>query len=384
MYEVECLDINYSTTRLSYRLVDDKFLDRNGKIKEEYKFKLNFPEFEIVHSKIPAKENEKFDTLLFLSEGEGRKGEGGLRTKGYFKFSYEKKDRNWYISNSFIGENNPMTNDKYTNKLITNIPITNNKYINLPLITIITVVYNGEIYLEETIQSVINQTYPNIEYIIIDGGSTDETLDIIKKYEDKIDYWISEKDKGIYDAMNKGLKLATGNFIAILNADDYYEDFAVEDSVKLLLKTKADYSIANVKYTNGDVIKPIIPLENQIYQEMPYPHVSVFIAKYVYDDIGYFDIDFKIAGDHDMAVRIILKGYKYCYLNKVIAILEAGGVSSNINSNLESYKVVLKNREKKSKAVIRLIKQIIVYYAVKLLPGKIVKIIQKLKGSRFD
>lgn len=98
--------------------------------------------------------NEKEDNSTFLlPEGEDRKGEGGLRTKGYFKKSYKGK----------------------------------------PLISIITVVYNGEKYLEETIQSVINQTYENVEYIIIDGGSTDGTLEIIKKYEDKIDYWVSEK-----------------------------------------------------------------------------------------------------------------------------------------------------------------------------------------------
>jgi len=104
--------------------------------------------------------NEKEDnSKLFLSEGENRKGEGGQRTKGHFKKSYEKK----------------------------------------PLISVITVVFNGEKYLEETITSVINQTYENVEYIIIDGGSTDGTLDIIKRYEDKIDYWVSEKDNGIYD-----------------------------------------------------------------------------------------------------------------------------------------------------------------------------------------
>lgn len=89
-------------------------------------------------------------------------------------------------------------------------------------ISIITVVFNGEKYLEETIQSVISQTYDNIEYIIIDGGSTDGTVGIIKKYEDKIDYWISEEDAGIYDAMNKGIKVFTGDYINFLNAGDSF------------------------------------------------------------------------------------------------------------------------------------------------------------------
>ena len=125
---------------------------------------------------------DKFETTLFLPESENKKWEGGLRTQCYFKNSLENK----------------------------------------PLVTIITVVFNGEAYLEETIQSVINQTYDNVEYIIIDGGSTDGTLDIIKKYENQIDYWISEKDHGIYDAFNKGISLAQGTLVGIQNADDYF------------------------------------------------------------------------------------------------------------------------------------------------------------------
>lgn len=93
---------------------------------------------------------------------------------------------------------------------------------NKPKISIITVVYNGEKYLEETIKSVIDQTYDNIEYIIIDGGSSDGTLEIIKKYEDRIDYWVSEQDNGIYDAMNKGIKAFSGDYINFLNAGDSF------------------------------------------------------------------------------------------------------------------------------------------------------------------
>ena len=142
MTKTICLDENFSTTQL---LTQEKpILEQNAE--------------------------DKFETILFLPESENRKGEGGLRTKGYFKKSYDDK----------------------------------------PLISIITVVFNGERYLEQTIQSVIDQTYDNVEYIIIDGGSTDGTLDIIKKYEDKIDYWVSEKDNGIYDAMNKGIKVCYG------------------------------------------------------------------------------------------------------------------------------------------------------------------------------
>ena len=159
MTDILSLDEGYSTTRLL--------------TKEKPKI-INTPE-------------DKFETVLFLPEGENRKGEGGLRTKGYFKKSYDDK----------------------------------------PLISIITVVFNGEKYLEETIQSVINQTYSNVEYIIIDGGSSDGTLDIIKKYEERIDYWVSEKDRGMYDAVAKGFSLLSGNYIGYINAGDYYHKEAL-------------------------------------------------------------------------------------------------------------------------------------------------------------
>ena len=104
----------------------------------------------------------------------------------------------------------------------------NFKEIKNPKLSIITVVLNGEKYLEETIKSVLNQQYKNFEYIIIDGGSTDGTLEIIKRYNDELEYWISEKDKGIYDAFNKGMILAKGDYVGIVNSDDVYVDGAFE------------------------------------------------------------------------------------------------------------------------------------------------------------
>ena len=255
-----------------------------------------------------------------------------------------------------------------------------------PLISIITVVYNGEEFLEKTILSVINQTYDNVEYIIIDGGSTDGTVDIIKKYEDRIDYWVSEEDRGVYEAMNKGLKVAKGDYIAILNADDYYISDAIDLSIKKIIETNSDYSIANVDYVDSKaIIRPIYPLEeNYVYQEMPYPHVSAVISSKVYNDMGLFDEKFRIAGDHDMAVRIHLKGYKYCYVDKVIAHLEEGGISSGIDSNRESLIVAITNGKNKISAWYTYFNQILKVTVAKVLPKFLFKWIQQFKGSRFQ
>lgn len=136
------------------------------------------------------------------------KTEGGFRTRGHFKHGYIKKNNQWYLYNNFSQNIEPI----YFNQEIL--------ASELPLFTIVTVVFNGASYLEKTIQSIKNQIYSNIEYIIIDGGSTDETLNIIKKNEEIIDYWVSECDNGIYDAMNKGLHLASGKWLLYLNAGD--------------------------------------------------------------------------------------------------------------------------------------------------------------------
>jgi len=358
----------YSTTKLCYKLLDDKYLDENGKVKDDLKFKIDILEFEIKNSKIESKPGDKFETNLFLPKGEGRKGEGGLRTKGYFKFSHEQVSSNeWWLING---------NNKKTKKV--QLPTT-----YYPLISIITVVYNGEKYLEGTIKSVINQTYPNIEHIIIDGGSTDRTLDIIKKYEDYIDYWVSEKDNGIYDAMNKGLKLSFGRYISILNSDDFYKKDAIKKSIEAILENKVDYSIANVRFSDNSIVKPIFPLECKIYQEMPYPHVSAVISNKVYKEVGLFDEKFKIAGDHDMAVRIILKGYSYVYVDQVVATLQKGGISNSIKANIEFCKAAIQNGKNLIIALLTLCKQFVNVFLVKYLPKNFVSYIQRIKGSRY-
>jgi len=183
--------------------------------------------------------------------------------------------------------------------------------INHPLISIITVVYNGAKTLEQTIQSVINQTYNNIEYIIIDGGSTDGTLDIIKKYENHISQWVSEPDKGLYDAMNKGISKANGELIGMINSDDWYEDNAVELIADAYQKHSEKRIFHGDRYDvleNGSKsIRKFHPSKFKfLYYGMTYNHPSMFIHRDIYKKC-FYNINLKALSDYEFVLKQFLK-----------------------------------------------------------------------------
>lgn len=210
---------------------------------------------------------------------------------------------------------------------------------NKPLISIITVVYNGEKYLEQTIQSVLNQTYTNIEYIIIDGKSTDKTLDIIKKYDNEISFWSSEPDKGIYDAMNKGIKKADGDYIGILNSDDYYELNAVEHIVNEISKfPDADVLFGNIYKLNMYFPEKILQNNmkgTNLTKGFSIWHPTTFVKQQIYTKHGLFDTSYKIAADYDLLLRFYLKNCKFQYINKVITNFREGGMSDYNNGTAQ-------------------------------------------------
>lgn len=254
---------------------------------------------------------DKFETLLFLPKNDNRLAEGGLRKNGYFKKSYENK----------------------------------------PLVSIITVVFNGEKYLEETIKSVINQNYDNVEYIIIDGGSTDKTMNIIKKYEDKIDYWVSEKDKGLYDAFNKGITLCIGDFIGIISSDDWLESSAIINSLDAMNDLTNEVLYANLKFikTSKDTIVVNAPEEKELdkmKKRMIVFHPSTFIKKDIYKKYGFYNSSFRIAADYDLLLRFYLNRVKFRKLNIVITNFREGGVSSffTFNNLLENIQARINNK----------------------------------------
>jgi glycosyltransferase involved in cell wall biosynthesis len=195
---------------------------------------------------------------------------------------------------------------------------------NRPLISIITIVYNGEKHIEDTIKSVINQTYDHIEYIIIDGGSTDKCIDIIKKYEDYIDYWISEKDNGISDAFNKGIRVANGKWIGIINADDWYESDSCENIIKY---SEYDFIFGSIRYWDGDRSYIDIARPEMIYDDMRINHPTLFVKRSLYQEVGLYDEKYKIAMDYDLVLRLFLSTQRYKNIDSIISNMRVDGVS---------------------------------------------------------
>ena len=221
-----------------------------------------------------------------------------------------------------------------------------------PLISIITVVKNGERYLEETILSVINQTYNNFEYIIVDGGSTDNTLNIIKKYSSKINYWVSETDKGLYDAFNKGMMLANGSFIGIINSDDTYMLNALEILKDYINKnSEIDFFFGSVKKHWG-VLHGYKP-EKILYSWGFYTSHSTgfFIKKSSAKIVGLYNLKYKYHADYDYFFRMIvakkLKGMA-SKKDEIFGNFRRGGFSSTISFNklfIEELKIRIDNKQ---------------------------------------
>ena len=204
-----------------------------------------------------------------------------------------------------------------------------------PLFSIITVVYNGDKYLEQTIKSVLNQSNKDFEYIIIDGGSNDNSLKIIKKYEKKIDYWVSEKDKGIYDAFNKGMKVSRGKFIGFINSDDTYKKNALEIISNYYLKNNFfDFIFGSVKKHWG-ILHGYKPHKIKYSWGFYSSHsTGFFIKRDVAQKVGLYNIKYKYHADYDYFYRLIVKKKMRgasTKKNELVGVFRRGGFSSKIS-----------------------------------------------------
>jgi glycosyltransferase involved in cell wall biosynthesis len=209
--------------------------------------------------------------------------------------------------------------------------------------TIITVVFNNRFTIEDAIKSVLNQTGVDIEYIIIDGGSNDGTIEIINKYNNLISKFISEFDSGIYDAMNKGIKHATGDIIGFLNSDDIFENNQVLSLIHdQLLHNKIDGLYGDLVYVKKENIQEVIRewksknYYNNFFEDgnVP-PHPSLYLRKSVYDKIGGFNIDFKLASDYDFMLRVFKSQcFNIIYLPKRFVRMRLGGATNQNFRNI--------------------------------------------------
>lgn len=211
-------------------------------------------------------------------------------------------------------------------------------------ISIITVVYNNEKTIAQAIESVLSQQYEHIEYIIVDGSSTDNTLNIVRQYESQISKIISEPDGGIYDAMNKGIKISTGDVIGILNSDDLYahKDVLKQVAEQFSLDKDLDILYGNLVYVKADDTDKVVrkwnssPFYDNYFERghVP-PHPTVFLRKKIYDEAGLFDTKYKLAADYEFLLRIFKKHhYKSKYLDLLMVRMRMGGATNKNFKNI--------------------------------------------------
>lgn len=215
----------------------------------------------------------------------------------------------------------------------------------LPLVSIITIVLNNAPRIRDTIRSVLSQNYPRVQYVVIDGGSTDGTVKIIEEFKEKISIFVSEQDCGVYDALNKGIQHASGEVIGILHSDDLFcDERVISDSIQKMCETGSELCFSDmviVDELNGRIVRYYMAHYFSPWMLrlgwMP-PHPTTFLFKSLFDEFGLYSTSYKIAGDYDFYVRIFYgRKINWTYLNRVTVKMNRGGLS---NSGMASKKLI--------------------------------------------
>lgn len=261
-----------------------------------------------------------------------------------------------------------------------------------PLVTVVLSVLNGGTKFVEALDSVLEQTYDNVETIVVDGGSTDGTLDVLRARESRIDFWTSGKDGGVYHAMNRGVELATGDLIAILNADDGYMPDALERVVTALQAADASYAFGTVAIRDGDGT-PLFsagPLADPEAEgaapsgRMPFPHISMVVARELYQSLGGYDTRFRIAADYHFALRLLRSSAPGVSVPGTIGWVTTGGMSDSI-ANLKEKRAILKSAGvSDARATVIFASSLVKRWVSRLLPHAALKQLLRWRGTRVQ
>ncbi len=216
-------------------------------------------------------------------------------------------------------------------------------------ISVITVAYNSAKTIADTLNSVATQTYPNIEHVLVDGGSSDGTIDLVKRHGHRIQKFVTEPDKGIYDAMNKGLALATGDYVVYLNSDDFYcDNTVIQQVVAAIQETGSDVIFGDLSYVQRENPKQRVRYwksrafkQGSFAKGFPPPHPTFFMKRELLVDLGGFDLSYSLASDFDLMFRALeIEKYTSTYLPVELTRMRTGGAT-----NLSIQNIVRQNRE---------------------------------------
>jgi glycosyltransferase len=206
-------------------------------------------------------------------------------------------------------------------------------------VSIITIVFNNREHIADCIQSVINQTYQNIEYIVVDGGSTDGTREVIDSFKGQIADYLSEPDEGLYDGLNKGIKLATGDIVGILHSDDlFYNNYVIEDVIKTFVSESPDIVYGNGIFVDRNDVEKV----RRIYSSSAFRksylkfgwiplHTTIFVKRSLFEELGYYSLEYSVASDYDISLRWFFSdNLKKVFLNRILVKMRLGGKSTSL------------------------------------------------------
>jgi glycosyltransferase involved in cell wall biosynthesis len=256
-------------------------------------------------------------------------------------------------------------------------------------VSVITVAFNSASTIERALQSVLDQTHPHVEHLVVDGGSTDGTVDLVRKFERPGFRWISESDRGMYYAMNKGLEMASGTCVGILNSDDWLEPEALADVSACLESGSGEYTFGDVFLASMDGRRfglmtslDVGTLGMDYLFTMPFPHQTCYIRRSLLKRIGFYSVDYRLSSDHDFVVRLIQSKAQGMRLPRPIANYRMGGLGGGVKTFQESRDIAIKYGMSPLRAYRHYVASLMKVTLAQSLPNPLVRMVMRLKGSR--